>query len=409
MMKWNWDDTVWVLGLFGTAVGAGILFLPINLGINGIFTVVVLGVLAFPMTYFSHKALCHFVLSSEKKSGDITDVAEEHFGKRGGQVLTWLYFMSIYPILLIYAIGATNTIDSLLVHQLGFDSPARWLLSLFVVFSMVFVILFDEDKVIRVTSYLVYPLIATLFFLSIYLIPKWDLSLVFTLPDAGSFLNVLWISVPVIIFSFNHSPVISSFAKEQHQLYGDRAREKSDRVLKYTAIILLMFVMFFVISCILALSPEMLAEAKTQNISVMSYMANVFGDPFLNIAGPLIALTAIISSFFGHYLGAKEGLKSILTKESKALGFSISEQRVNRIVLVFFISTLWLAAYLNPSILSLMQKVSGPITAVILFIMPVYAFMRIKKLNHLLQKWRHIFILILGLIAVSSLIGEFWR
>jgi serine transporter len=33
--KWHGEDTVWVLGLFGTAIGAGVLFLPINAGIGG--------------------------------------------------------------------------------------------------------------------------------------------------------------------------------------------------------------------------------------------------------------------------------------------------------------------------------------------------------------------------------------
>ncbi len=28
--KWHSEDTVWVLGLFGTAIGAGVLFLPIR-------------------------------------------------------------------------------------------------------------------------------------------------------------------------------------------------------------------------------------------------------------------------------------------------------------------------------------------------------------------------------------------
>lgn len=35
--SWSKHDTHWVLSLFGTAVGAGILFLPINLGIGGFY------------------------------------------------------------------------------------------------------------------------------------------------------------------------------------------------------------------------------------------------------------------------------------------------------------------------------------------------------------------------------------
>ena len=34
---WNRPDTAWTVSLFGTAVGAGILFLPINAGSDGVW------------------------------------------------------------------------------------------------------------------------------------------------------------------------------------------------------------------------------------------------------------------------------------------------------------------------------------------------------------------------------------
>lgn len=409
-MRWSRNNTAWTLSLFGTAVGAGILFLPINLGINGLFSVIFLGLLAFPMTYFSHKSLCHFVLSSSLRGGNITDVAEEYFGKPSGQILTWLYFLSIYPILLIYAIGATNTIESYIINQLGFDAPARWLLSLIVVLSMVAVILMDQDKVIKVTSAIVYPLITALFFVSIYFIPHWQLAPTmatgFPLADVGSFVKLLWTCIPVMIFSFNHSAIISSFSKDQHEKFGDKAYKNADNVLRVTSSILLIFVMFFVISCILSLTPEMLHEAKAQNISVISYMANQFNSPMLNVLGPLIAITAIVSSFFGHYLGAAEGLESIIKQESPSFGLTFTDKQIHNITLIFFTLTLWLCSYLNPSILSLIQVVSGPLTAIILFILPAYAFLRIEKLKPFKCIYRHTFLLVLGFIAVSSLVWE---
>lgn len=39
--KWHSEDTVWVLGLFGTAIGAGVLFLPINAGIGGFWPLLI--------------------------------------------------------------------------------------------------------------------------------------------------------------------------------------------------------------------------------------------------------------------------------------------------------------------------------------------------------------------------------
>ena len=60
-------NTTWMLSLYGTAIGAGTLFLPIAAGLHGIFPLLIMALLAFPMTYYSHRALCQFVLSGSGK------------------------------------------------------------------------------------------------------------------------------------------------------------------------------------------------------------------------------------------------------------------------------------------------------------------------------------------------------
>ena len=69
--KWNKFDTAWVLNLFGTAVGAGVLFLPINAGMGGFWPLIVMAILVGPMTYFAHRGLAYFVLSSSKPGSEI--------------------------------------------------------------------------------------------------------------------------------------------------------------------------------------------------------------------------------------------------------------------------------------------------------------------------------------------------
>ena len=86
-------ETMWMLGLYGTAIGAGTLFLPIDAGLNGLLPLIIMALLAFPMTYFSHRALCRFVLSGTSVKNDFTDVVVEHFGSMAGNILTFLYFL----------------------------------------------------------------------------------------------------------------------------------------------------------------------------------------------------------------------------------------------------------------------------------------------------------------------------
>jgi 4-hydroxybenzoate polyprenyltransferase len=64
---WSKQDTTWVISLFGTAVGAGILFLPINAGMGGFWPLVVMALLVGPMTYLAHRGLARFVLSSSSQ------------------------------------------------------------------------------------------------------------------------------------------------------------------------------------------------------------------------------------------------------------------------------------------------------------------------------------------------------
>ena len=65
----------WVITLFGTGVGAGILFLPINAGLGGIWPLLIVTILIGPMTYLSHRALSRFVCASPDPGADITVVA----------------------------------------------------------------------------------------------------------------------------------------------------------------------------------------------------------------------------------------------------------------------------------------------------------------------------------------------
>lgn len=81
-LKWEKSDSVWTMGLYATAVGAGTLFLPITVGSNSPVILLFILLMAFPLSYYSHRALSRFVLSSSHREGDITHVVEEHFGAR---------------------------------------------------------------------------------------------------------------------------------------------------------------------------------------------------------------------------------------------------------------------------------------------------------------------------------------
>ena len=403
---WSKQDTTWVISLFGTAVGAGILFLPINAGMGGFWPLVVMALLVGPMTYLAHRGLARFVLSSKQPNADITQVVEEHFGVGAGKLITLLYFFAIYPIVLIYGVGITNTVESFLVNQLQMTPPPRWILSIVLIMAMMSVMLAGEKLMLKVTEFLVYPLIAILAGISLYLIPDWTGAALNEMPSTKDFATTLWLTIPVLVFSFNHSPAISSFALAQRRDHGEHAVAKSDAILKRTAIILLGFVMFFVFSCALSLSPADMAEAKAQNITILSYLANHFDTPLIQWIAPIIAMIAVAKSFLGHYLGAAEGFEGLIVKGSKnaSKDDAQSAHKLDTITLIFMLVTAWLVAWADTSILGMIETLCGPTIAIMLFIIPMVAIHKVPALQRYKGKASNYFVFFMGLVALATII-----
>jgi len=397
-------ETNWAISLFGTAVGAGVLFLPINAGLGGLWPLLVVTVLIGPMTYLSHRALSRFVCASPVPDEDITGVARKAFGEGLGRLITIVYFLAIYPIVLIYGVGITNTVDSLLVNQFHLASPPRWLLSGVLVALLMLVMFTGQRIMLIVTQWLVYPLILILLGVTLFLIPTWDFSAFRGVPSAGDFLMSVWMIIPVLVFAFNHSPAISQFSVAMKHEYGDRASERASVVLKRSTLLLVIFTMGFVWSCVLSLGPTGLQAAKDQNLPVLSYLANENGSPFIAYLGPAVALAAIASSFFGHYMGAAEGAVGIVRSTVDPKGTKISDKALKTAVAVFIFVTAWFVAIANPSILSLIESLAGPVIAVILYLMPMYAIRKLPALEPYRGRISNVFVTVAGLVAVSGII-----
>lgn len=147
------SDTTWTLGLFGTAIGAGVLFFPIRAGFGGLIPILLMLVLAFPIAFYCHRALARLCLSGSNVSGNITETVEEHFGKTGGVVITFLYFFAICPLLWIYGVTITNTFMTFWENQLQLPELNRGVVALFLLLLMAFVIWFGKDLMVKVMSF----------------------------------------------------------------------------------------------------------------------------------------------------------------------------------------------------------------------------------------------------------------
>lgn len=401
------QDVTWMLGLYGTAIGAGTLFLPINAGIGGFWPLIIMTLIAFPLTYFSHRGLTRFVLSGSSPQADITEVVEEHFGPTAGKFITLLYFFAIYPILLVYSVAVTNTVTSFMINQLHMTPPPRAMLAGILVLILMMVARCDKNIIVKTMSVLVFPFVFALMSVAIYLMPQWNGAI---LQQAGHFhldshfAKTLWLAIPVMVFSFNHSPIISSFALTQKNTYGNEAEKKSSYILKISHWMMVLTVMFFVFSCVFTLTPADLHAAKEQNISILSYLANHLNNPLFAYIAPLIALVAISKSFLGHYLGANEGFNGMIIKSLRSRGKTLSPKTLNGITTFIMGITAWIVATLNPSILGMIETLGGPVIAILLFLMPMYAIHKVPAMRVYANKPSNVFVIFIGCVAMSAIL-----
>ena len=399
----------WAITLFGTAVGAGILFLPIDAGSFGILPLIFISLLAFPMVFMSHRTYSRIVSASPVKGLDVLQVVTALSGRTRGLMTGLMYWLSIYPIVLIYGVSITNTMDSFLVNQLGGPQLPRWVLAALCVGVLTGAYAMGKKATLAFANILVYPLIIALAAVSIYLIPQWDLASFRSYQSDTPTWQALLLILPVFVFSFSHMPAISQAALDaQKRFDGDeKATEKLvSKIEVISAIMLVGFTMFFVWSCSLALGADGMDAAREANIPVLSYLANETHAPFLAVLSPIVALCAIASSYFGHVMGAEEGTTYLVRAVAPKFADRVSPQAMRWGIYVFVFVTTVAAAVVNPSILDLISVVGGVFITFLVYIVPMLLFRNAKAFHRFANKPETIFVFVLGVIIMGVAIWQ---
>ena len=400
---WSKEETLWSYALYGTAVGAGTLFLPIQLGSAGAIVLLITALVAYPLTYWPHKALAQFILSSKTKGNEgITGAVSHYYGKKIGNLITTLYFVAFFVVVLIYAVAITNSLTEQLAKRMTVDTSVRMLVSFGVVLILNLIFLMGRHITIKVMGFLVFPLIAYFLFVSLYLTGSWQPSL---LTSQMAFdqhtLHQVWISIPVMVFAFSHTPIISTFAIDQQEKHGDLAMGKCKKIMKVAYTIICASVLFFVFSCLLAIPATYIETARDQGVTILSALSMVPGAPgWLAVTGIIVAVVAMSKSFLGTYFGVIEGASEIVKSSLGLLGVRKS-RAFNRAMSILLVSAFTFAVcFINPNAISMIYAISGPLIAMILFIMPTLSTWLIPALKPYRSVGNAI-TLVVGLLCVS--------
>ena len=403
-MAWHLADTKWMLSMVGTAVGAGILYLPIGAGAYGIWPLLGLAVICTPMILLPHRNLTRFCLHARAAGGDLTDIIQQAFPVTVARVLVAVCFLAIFPNLLLYATGITNVTASFLEHQLHVEVMDRSWLVLIIMSVVVCVLICGERWVLRVASSLVVPLGVVLFVLSLYLIPQWHWETLQQPVSMRDFEQTLFTVTPLLVFAFNHSPVCPAMARSYYSAHRtvNAAQMKADQTHLYAAGLMLLLTFFFVISCVMTLSHEQIIYAQKENLPALSVLAQVTDNNLFSIVAPLIAFLAILSSFFGFYIGAMEVLNSSFRRLFIRVGLEPDKKLIRAASLATVTVSCCLVAMANWSVLEMMEAVVAPMVAIMLFFIPVISFYRSDRMKMLRRVSADVYVLLMGAIALSG-------
>ncbi|RRA41601.1 AAA family ATPase, partial [Cronobacter malonaticus] len=226
------------------------------------------------------------------------------------------------------------------------------------------------DSVCGVGGGLALPLSWSLWLRAVIQPPAWSLPN-YSIPHiragdpAGEAFKNIWLTLPLISFALCSAPLIAPLASYYRE-NGHGGEAKSVRVVRVAYALIIFSIVFFVLSCLLANPPAVFARAKAENLNMLSVMQSQGGLDLLFILAPFIAIVGMTKSFLGVCLPVAETITALVAeragmkKHAKALAF-----------LAMFIVT-FAVVDLNPDVITLIETVCGPLTAIFLFLIPTY-------------------------------------
>ena len=382
-LKMTSQDWGWVAVNIGMGIGAGIVFLPIQAGIVGLWTFLLAVLIAYPALYQFQRLFINTLVEA-RQATDYPATISEYLGDKWGVGLGFLYFLMLVIWLFVYSETVTNDSASYL-QTAGMTEgllSANPFYGLAIVAFLVLVAFASKTLLLNLTKLLVVVILSSLTVLALMLIPHWDLGNIKEITSIGNLLTQTIITLPFamtsILFLQSLSPLVV-YARSEHQDI-DIARRKAAQIMNWSFAILAGVVFFFVLSCTFSVSSEDAYRAFLANTSFLALMAKVIPGTLIPAMGVVIDLCAVVTSFFGVLLGLHEacvGLYRKLVVKDKPRQ-AVNQTKLSVGVLAFIVLLGWFATILDFPILYF-TSICSPIFAIIGCFIPVILIYKVDQ------------------------------
>ncbi|UKA31659.1 amino acid permease [Photobacterium damselae] len=408
-IKFDSVDIGWIVMSIGMAIGAGIVFLPVQVGVMGLWVFLLSSIIGYPAMYLFQKLFIN-TLAKSKECTDYPGVISGYLGKNWGVALGILYFLMLVIWVLVYSLAVTNDSSSYL-HTFGIteghlNQNAFYGLALICILA--FIGSKGEKLLFKLSGFMAVTVLTLVGVMGVLLISRWDFNNIPAMGNMGTMIKDAIITLPFtltsILFIQSLSPMVISY--RSHEKSIEVARYKASRAMTIAFSILFVVVFFFAISFTFAINQEQAHEAMQQNISALAIIAHYFPGSWATITGIVINIFAVVTSFFGVFLAFQEACRGLAMNllQRKFEESQINRQLVNKLVTVFIILLAWSAVALNAPILSF-TSICSPIFGLVGCLIPAYLVYKVPSLHKYKGVATNLIIITGILLCISPLLA----
>ncbi|BBG58370.1 Inner membrane transport protein YhaO [Providencia rustigianii] len=383
--KFDGTDVGWVIMSIGMAIGAGIVFLPVQVGLMGLWVFLLSSVVGYPAMYLFQRLFIN-TLAESPECKDYPSVISGYLGKNWGMLLGALYFVMLVIWMFVYSTAITN--DSASYFQTfgvteGLLSDSPWY-GLVLICILVAISSRGEKLLFKLSSFMVLTKLFVVAALGISMVGMWHLYNAGSLPPVGRLFKEAIITLPFtltsILFIQTLSPMVISFRSQN--VNREVARYKALRAMNIAFVILFCTVFFYAVSFTLAMGHEEAVKAYEQNISALAIAAKFFPGGWVTVVSVMLNIFAVMTAFFGVYLGFREATQGIVMNILQRMMpvERINETWVKNGIMVFAVLLAWGAIILNAPVLSF-TSICSPIFGMVGCLIPAYLVYKVPMLH----------------------------
>lgn len=308
-------DLGWVILCIGMAIGAGITFMPIQIGVKGIWVFIVAILISYTALYYMQDLYLK-TLTKVKTCDNYASIITQYLGVNWGGVLGIAYFVMLLVGMLNYSMGIVNDSAAYLQSfHLADENMSQYLWYGFAIIIVMILLANRGEKLLfKVAGPMIVVKLSIIVLLGLVMIPHWKSSNIAPMTDFLPFVRDVVLTLPFTFYSIFFAQLLNPMNIAYRKVESDPyiATYRAVRASRIAFIVLAIAAIFFAFSFSFSISHAEATSALHQNISAMGIASQVIPGKLLHIMSVLLSVFAFITAFLSTYLGYKEAMMGLI-------------------------------------------------------------------------------------------------